>query len=126
MQYKTFNAHNIKVLDAKQGIIEAIVSVFNNIDNADPPERIKPGAFQKSLGNKFPKGAWMHNWEKPIGKTLEARELYAGDPLLPQALLTLGGLYIKGQLNLTLTPALTPANPDAYRAFSDIQEGIID
>lgn len=126
MQYKTLQAYNVKVLDATEGIIEAIVSVFNNIDNGDPPERVIPGAFAKTLLRKLPKGIFSHNWEKPIAKTLEARELLPGDIMLPQELLMLGGLYIKGKLNLKLTPAQTPANPDAYRVYSDLQEEIID
>lgn len=113
LEYKTFKAQKI---DAKEGIIEAIVSVFNNIDQVG--ERIIQGAFSKSLATKMPKGVWAHSWRDPVAKTLEARELGPGDPLLPESLKNLGGLYIKGQFNLNTTRGKD--------AFSDIDFGIID
>lgn len=99
-----------------EGIVEAIVSVFNNVDSVG--DRVKYGFFDESIKSKLPKGVWQHDWNTPVAKTLEARELMAGDPMLPAGLRDLGGLYIKGQFNL---------NTQAGReTFSNIKEGIID
>jgi HK97 family phage prohead protease len=99
-----------------EGIVEAIVSVFNNVDSVG--DRVKFGFFDESLSAKMPKGVWQHDWNTPVAKTLEARELMAGDPQLPANLRDLGGLYIKGKFNM---------NTQAGReTFSNIKEGIID
>ena len=98
------------------GVIEAIVSVFNNVDIYG--DRVKFGFFDESLRNKMPKGVWAHDWKTPVAKTLEARELMPGDALLPEKLKDLGGLYIKGQFNMN-----TQRGRETY---SDIKEGIID
>lgn len=99
-----------------EGIVEAIVSVFNNVDSVG--DRVKFGFFDESIKTKLPKGVWQHDWNTPVAKTLEARELMAGDPLLPAGLKDLGGLYIKGKFNLE-----TQAGRET---FSNIKEGIID
>lgn len=98
------------------GTIEAIVSVFANQDRGK--EVVKPGAFKNSISRKLPKGVWSHDWTQPVAKTLDARELAPGDPLLPTAISALGGLYVKGQFNLE-----TQAGREAY---SNIKFGIID
>jgi len=102
--------------DDDSGIIEAIVSVFSNIDLGN--EKVMPGFFAKSIEKKLPKGVWAHDWKQPIAKTLEAKELLPGDPLLPAHLKKLGGAYIKGQFNRD-----TQRGREAY---SDIKFGIID
>lgn len=102
--------------DDQQGVIEAIVSVFNNRDRGD--DIIRPGFFAESLKRKLPKGVWQHKWDQPVAKTVEARELLPGDALLPTGLKELGGLYIKAQFNLD--------TQRGKEAFSDIQFGIID
>lgn len=115
IERKIFAASNVKA-DDQQGIVEAIVAVFNNRDRGD--DIIRLGAFAESLRRKLPKGIWHHKWDTPIAKTLEARELPPGDPLLPPALKDLGGLYIKAQFNLE--------TQRGKESFSDIQFGIID
>jgi HK97 family phage prohead protease len=102
LEYKRFTATEFKV-DEEKGIVEAYVSIFDNIDLYG--DKIIKGAFAESLQKKYPKGVWMHMWEQPIAKTVEARE---DDK----------GLYIKGQFNLD-----TQRGKDA---FSDIKFGIID
>jgi HK97 family phage prohead protease len=87
----------IKANDS-EGVIEAIVSVTNNVDRVG--DRIMPGFFEKSLRNKLPRGVWAHRWDEPIAKTLAAEEWRAGDPRLPQAIRQLGGYYVKAQLIL--------------------------
>ena len=54
------------------GIVEAYVSIFGNVDSAN--EIVEKGAFAESLANKMPKVVWSHNWDEPIGKVLVARE----------------------------------------------------
>lgn len=116
LQHKTFPAYGIKAIDESQGVIEAIVSVFNNVDYAG--ERVRAGAFAKSLARKLPKGVWAHDWTIPIAKTLEGIELMPGDPRLPVDLRKNGGLYIKGQFNLE--------TQRGREAFSDVKFGSID
>jgi HK97 family phage prohead protease len=102
--------------DDATGVIEAFVSVFNNVDAGK--EIVRQGFFQKSIERKLPKGVWAHDWKQPIAKTLEAKEVAPGDPSLPDNLKTLGGTYIKGQFNMD-----TQRGREAY---SDIKFGIID
>lgn len=89
--------------DDEKGIIEAYVSIFDNVDLVG--DIIKRGAFAESLAKKLPKGVWGHDWNVPVAKTLEAREDEKG-------------LYIKAQFNLD-----TQRGQEAY---SDIKFGIID
>jgi len=103
LEYKRFSALDFKVVDDEKGIIEAYVSIFNNIDFGG--DKIIPGAFSDSISRKLPKGVWSHNWDQPIAKTLEAREDQKG-------------LYIKGQFNLD-----TQRGKEAY---SDLKFGTID
>lgn len=97
----------IKIIEQKeekdQGIIEAYVSIFDNVDLVG--DIIKRGAFVESLRKKLPKGVWMHNWEEPIAKTLNAEE---DDK----------GLFIRAQFNLE--------TQRGRESFSDIKFGIID
>ncbi len=81
-----------------EGIIEAFVSVFGNVDSYG--EIVDFGAFADSLKVKLPKGVWSHDWREPIASTLEAREVPAGDPMLPESIKQYGGLYIKGKIVL--------------------------
>jgi HK97 family phage prohead protease len=101
---------------APEGLVEAVVAVFSNVDAAR--EVITPGAFAKSLRAKLPKGVWGHDWSQPVARTEEARELLPGDPLLPEGLRDLGGLYIKGRFNL--------GTQRGREAYSDLAFGIVD
>jgi HK97 family phage prohead protease len=114
-EHKSFGIKGLKA-DDQTGLIQAVVAVFSNVDSGN--EQILPGFFTKSIARKLPKGVWMHNWDQPIAKTIEARELLPGDPLLPASLKGLGGAYIKGQFNLD-----TQRGREAY---SDIKFGIVD
>jgi len=89
--------------DDQKGIIEAYVSIFDNVDLVG--DIIKRGAFAESLAKKLPKGVWAHNWDKPIAKTLEAREDEKG-------------LYIRGQF--------IEGVQKADEAYKLIKEGVID
>jgi HK97 family phage prohead protease len=116
IERKSYSVADLKVADDQLGVIEAIVSVFSNVDHGN--EKVMPGFFSKSIQKKLPKGVWAHDWKQPIAKTLEAKELLPGDPLLPDSLKLLGGAYIKGQFNLD-----TQRGKEAY---SDIKFGIVD
>ncbi|RJQ67332.1 MAG: HK97 family phage prohead protease [Desulfobacteraceae bacterium] len=101
----------IKLLETKdekgntkdKGVIEAYVSIFDNVDLGG--DKIIKGAFADSLKKKFPVGCWMHNWDEPIAKTLEARE-------------DKRGLYIKGKLILGVQKG--------KEAYELLKEGVID
>lgn len=116
IERKSYSVAEMKIADDQAGVIEAIVSVFSNVDLGN--EKVMPGFFSKSIEKKLPKGVWAHDWKQPIAKTLEAKELLPGDPQLPDSLKLLGGAYIKGQFNLD-----TQRGKEAY---SDIKFGIVD
>jgi len=114
LKHLTFGA-SYKSDDAT-GTVEAIVSVFGVVDSYK--ERVMPGAYSGSLGKKLPRCVWSHNWDEPIAKTLEARELMPGDMMLPESLRELGGLYVKGQFFQDIE--------DSWQAYLKIKNGLID
>lgn len=83
------------VTASDDGIIEAIVSVFGNIDSYN--ERVMLGAFTKSLAHGLPTGVLSHDWNNPVSVTLSAEELAPRDPRLPEDIREYGGLLIRGQ-----------------------------
>lgn len=107
----------------ENGEVTAYVSIFGNVDSYN--ERIIYGAFSKSLGKRTPEGLAHHNWEMTIAKTLEIKEIAPNSPELPESIREFGGLRVKFRFNLELTPAGTPANPDAYRVWSDMKADIL-
>lgn len=66
-----------------EGVIEALVAVTGVKD--DVGDVIVPGAFTKTLVARKPKVCLGHDWNRPIGKTLQIKELMPGDPGLPKA-----------------------------------------
>lgn len=95
----------VEVVDDQKGIVEAFVSVTGVKDNVD--DVIMPGAYEKTLQERTPKGVWSHAWEHPVSKTLDIREMLPGDPDLPKALADgtkwpdeAGALWVKTQFNL--------------------------
>ncbi|HSD67277.1 MAG TPA: hypothetical protein VLF95_11280, partial [Vicinamibacteria bacterium] len=70
-----------KVLDKRDGVVEAIVSVTGIDDQVD--DRIRPGAYAKTLSIRKPKGIRAHDWDRPATKTLAIDELQPGSPDLP-------------------------------------------
>lgn len=81
--HKAFPAE-MKALDAKQGIVEALVSVFGNVDHGG--DRVVKGAFTETLAEHAAAGklipfVWSHNiynLDAYVGKVLEAEERDAG------------------------------------------------
>lgn len=83
IRIKNFKLQEFKASSDEQGIVEAYVSIFGNVDSYG--EIVEKGAFAESLKLKLPKVVWSHNWDMPIGVVLEAREDEKG-------------LYVKFQL----------------------------
>lgn len=106
-QHKTAPSFGFKALaDEGEGVFEAYVSVFGNVDLAG--ERVVVGAFSKSLerwaasGDPIPV-IFSHQWdtlEAHVGKVLVAEEHMPGDPRLPAELAELGGLYVKAAMDV--------------------------
>lgn len=124
-QHKVVPVSGFKVLDAAQGIVEAIVSVTGVQDQVK--DVIEPGAYAKTLKARTPKGAWAHDWAQPVSKTLSAVELMPGDRRLPAKTRNgdpwpaeAGGLLITTQFNLK-TQRGAEAFADA-EFFGDEQE----
>ncbi|QTV79479.1 HK97 family phage prohead protease [Microbacterium sp. NIBRBAC000506063] len=89
----------------EDGTFEAIVSVFGNVDSYG--DRVMKGAFEKTLeewtasGNPIPV-YYSHRMDDPdynIGLVLDAKELAPGDKQLPEPLMELGGLWVRGQID---------------------------
>lgn len=107
LSYKEAKVSLVTVEDADQGVVSALVSVTGLLDRVN--DIIEPGAYAKSLAERTPKGVWSHDWDKPISKTLECREVLPGDPMLKGLKLrdgsawpaNAGALYVKTQFNLT-------------------------
>lgn len=114
LKYKSAQTH-FKAA-SEEGIVEAIVSVFGNVDSYG--EAVMPGAFAKSLGRKYPKGVMCHDWDESICVTLEAKELMPYDPLLPDSIKELGGLYVKMQFFPDIT--------DSWQAYLKLKRGLYD
>lgn len=90
-----------KAVDEEARTVEQIVSVFENVDLGK--DRVKTGAFVGSLerwtasGDPIP-AIWSHQWDDPfahIGEVVDSKELAAGDPILPDEIKDLGGLWVK-------------------------------
>lgn len=90
------------------GTFEAVVAVFNNVDLGG--DRIIPGAFEKSLAQWKSSGdpipvIFSHQWDNlyaHVGTVdpSNAKELPPGDAQLPAELKDLGGLYVKGLVDV--------------------------
>ena len=110
--FKTY----FKSINEDEGIVEAYVSVFGNVDLAG--EMVVHGAFTKSLQKKLPKGVYMHDWSRPVSTTIEAEEVPAGDARLPEQIKDLGGLRILHKYYKDIT--------DSWQTFLKIKNGLID
>ena len=111
--------------DGDEGLVEAIVSVTGLRDNVK--DVIKPGAYEKSLKARTPKGVWHHTWSESVSRTEDIKELLPGDPELPKNLPNgqpwpkdAGALKVKTRFNLN-----TQRGREAYEDvifFGDQQE----
>lgn len=106
-QHRSTKAYGFKAVAGEpEGTFEAYVSVFDNVDFAN--ERVVFGAFDGSLkrwrdsGDPIPV-IFSHQWDDldaHVGIVLAAEERPAGHPELPPELAELGGLWIKGKLDV--------------------------
>ena len=92
-----------KAVNDAEGIVEAVVSVTNIVDNVN--DVIEPGAYSETLEKRIPKGVWSHDTTVPVARTIAAEELQPGDERLPTHLLEkdAGGVLVKMQFNLNTT-----------------------
>lgn len=115
LERKSLFGGQTKVLhDEGEGIVEAIVSVTGVKDEVD--DIIVPGAYAKTLAVRWPKGVSHHDWETPVAKALDIKELLPGDPGLPRTTAKgepwpkeAGAVLVKMQYNLN-----TQRGRDAY------------
>lgn len=125
LEHKNVGVTGLKVLDANDGIVESIISVTGIVDEVK--DRIVPGAYAKTLASRKPKGVWSHDWDTPVSRTLDVKELMPGDPALPAKMPNgqawpkdAGALQVKTQFNLE-----TQRGREAYSDvvfFGDEQE----
>ena len=115
LEQKRLGGHQTetKVVDEAKGIVEAIVSVTNIIDEVG--DIIVPGAYTKTLGSRTPKVVHNHNWDTPVGKVIYAEELMPGDPRLTQKLLQVNAGALRARIVFNLE---TQRGRDA---FSDVK-----
>lgn len=113
LEHKTITSGGVQPT-GEDGVVEALVSVTGIKDNVG--DIIIPGAYAKTLKTRKPKGAWSHEWQTPVSKVREIKELMPGDPNLPKTLSDgkpwpkdAGALYVKAEFNLN-----TNAGKDAY------------
>lgn len=113
LQYKAVPVGGVEE-DEGNGVVTAIVAVTGIRDNVS--DIIMPGAFQKSLSTRTPKGVWHHNITDSVSRTEEIKELAPGDPDLPEQLPNgepwpseAGALKVKTRFNLK-----TQRGRDAY------------
>lgn len=92
-------------VNADEGVVVAIVSVTGTVD--DVKDIIEPGAYAKTLVARKPKVVHSHDWNTPIGRVDEIKELLPGDPHLPKTQpngdpwpAEAGALVVKSKFNL--------------------------
>ena len=92
-----------KAVNDAEGIVQAVVSVTNIVDNVN--DIIVPGAYAETLEKRVPKGVWSHDTTVPVAKTISAEELNPGDERLPEHLKEqdAGGVLVKMKFNLNTT-----------------------
>lgn len=122
-EFKSLFGGETKVLtDEGEGIVEAIVSVTGIEDRVG--DVIVPGAYEKTLQQRWPKGVSHHDWETPVAKALSVRELLPGDPDLPKTTARgepwpreAGAVMVKMQYNLN-----TGDGRDAFETVKFFEE----
>lgn len=127
MEYKCVGIAGFKSIDTddEKGVVETYVSLTGLRDNVK--DIIEPGAYEKSLIVRTPKGVWHHDWKESVSKTLAIKELLPGDGSLPKELPNgdpwpseAGALFVKTQFNLN-----TQRGREAYedvKFFGEQQE----
>lgn len=105
IQYKAVPVGGFEVDNEDEGVVTAIVAVTGIVDEVR--DVIEPGAFQKTLSKRTPRGVWSHDWDTPVSKTISVEELMPGDARLPKTTANgdpwpseAGALMVKTQFNL--------------------------
>lgn len=114
LQYKAVPIAEVTETEEGTGVVEAIVAVTGIKDNVN--DIILPGAFQKSLAARMPKGVWHHDIRESVSRTESIKELPPGHADLPAKLPNgdpwpeeAGALKVKTVFNLN-----TSRGKDAY------------
>jgi len=88
--------------DGKVTFLAAVTGVPDEVDDV-----IVPGAFARTLRIRKPKIVRSHDWNRLVGRVVEAIELLPGDPRLPRRTADgapwpreAGGLLVRGQINM--------------------------
>lgn len=125
LAHKSLAGGETKVLSEDEGIVEALVSVTGIRDEVK--DIIIPGAYEKTLTARRPKGVFSHDWDRPIAKAIDVTELFPGDSRLPRNTARgepwpqeAGALKVRAQFNLD-----TRDGRDAFsnvKFFGDEQE----
>jgi HK97 family phage prohead protease len=121
-EHKTLQGGYVVKADAKQGIVDAIVSVFGIVDMDG--DVIENGAFTRTIAERGPAGANkirvlnQHMWTEIVGKPLVLAE-HTRDQLPPELTArypdATGGLFTRTQFNM---------EKEASRdVFSDLKGG---
>ena len=84
LRFKNFQISETKADDKGGLTISGYGAYFGNVDSYG--DRVQYGAFTESIATKKPKLWYQHDSTRPIGITLETREIPAGDPSLPEEL----------------------------------------
>ncbi|MFT7835599.1 HK97 family phage prohead protease [Saccharothrix sp. BKS2] len=96
------------------GVVEVLAAVTGVKD--DVGDVITPGAFARTLRERRPKVCLGHDWQRPIGRVLEVRELLPGDARLPR-LTADGGPWPAGAGALWARAAINTETPDGRAAL---------
>lgn len=118
LERKALHGGGTKVINADEGIVEAIISVTGIVDEVK--DVILPGAYAKTLATRKPKGVAHHAWDTPVSRCLDVKELMPGDPGLPKTTAKgdpwprqAGAVIVTAQFNLETQRGM--------EAFSDVK-----
>lgn len=115
MEYKQVKSY-AKAVNEDEGIVEAFVSVFGNVDLAN--EIVSLGAMSESIAKGNIKGLWMHDWNRPILTVEHIEEIPAGDPRLPVELKEHGGVFTRQRYYKDIE--------DSWQSFLKIKHKLVD
>lgn len=118
---KNLPVYVVKSEGQPEGIVEAFVAVYGNVDSYN--ERIIYGAFAKSIAKRKPRVVWSHDLNRPVGKTLEIEEVPAGDARLPDEIKDFGGLRVKGAYALKTRDGADAWEHNKFGSFEEYSIG---
>jgi len=123
MEHKTFPSIGTKVIDADQGIVEGVITLFGVLDRGN--DISFPNSFRKTLSERGSKVKVLDSHKtdsvmRVLGKPLEIREMSRAE--LPHAIVdqypeVTGGVYAKTQFLMD--------TPEGRGAFARIKSGAL-